>query len=118
MSRLIALIPLALFLAACQPAVDSTAAEDETALVTEPATLGEEPAANADADDSTCNADPVQALVGQTISDALIEQALKDSGAEVSRVLKTNEPATLELNQARLNLITDDNGVIQMLHCG
>jgi len=123
MSRLTALISLALaaILAACQPAHDGATAEDETAretLVTEPAALGEEPAASAVTDAVQCNADPVQALIGQTISDALIGQALKDSGATIPRVLGPDTPATLDLSHARLNFIIDGNQVIQSLHCG
>jgi len=121
MSRLTALIPLVLVLAACQPAHDGATAEDETARATlapEPATLGEEPAASADQDNPQCNAGPVQSLIGQPISDALIEQALKDSGASFPRVLGVNAAATLDLQAARLNIIIDDNNVIQALHCG
>jgi len=117
------LIALALMtpLAACQPAPDGATSEDETAraaIVTEAATLGEEPTANADQDDTVCKADPVQELIGQRISDELIAQALKDSGATTSRILGPDTPATLDLSHARLNFIIDDHNVIQMLHCG
>jgi len=125
MPRLPALLPftLALLVAACQPAPDGATVEDETArasVTTESATLGEEPAAAGvpDLDDAVCNADLVQALVGQRASDEVVAQALKDSGAAVPRVLKPNTPATLDLSHSRLNILTDDNGVIQSLHCG
>jgi len=123
MSRLTALISLvlAITLAACQPADDGTTAEDETAretLVREPAALGEEPAASAVTDAVQCNPDPVQVLIGQTISDGLIEQALEASGATIPRVLGPETPATLDLSHTRLNFIIDDNKVIQSLHCG
>jgi len=121
MSRTAALIPLLLALAACQPVHDGATAEDETARATitvESAILGEEPVASAAGDDALCNAGPVQALVGQSISDALIEQALKDSGSTIPRVLGVNAAATLDLQAARLNIIIDDNNVIQALHCG
>jgi len=125
MPRLPALLPftLALLVAACQPADDGATVEDESArasIVSEPATLGEEPAATGvpDLDDAVCNADLVQEFVGQQLTDALINQALKASGASIPRVLGPNTPATLDLSHSRLNILTDDNGVIQSLHCG
>jgi len=118
MSRIAALIPLVLALAACQPAHDGATETARATLASESATLGEEPVARSDQENAQCNADPVQALVGQPISDALIEQALKDSGASFPRVLGVNAAATLDLQAARLNLIIDDNNVIQALHCG
>jgi len=122
MPRLTALLAPLLLLAACQSAHDGASAEDETAretLTPESATLGEEPATSEiEVDDTLCNADPVQMLIGQPASDEIIAQAIKDSGAQVSRVLEPNEPATLDLNQNRLNIIIDGSTVIQSLHCG
>jgi len=121
MSRIAPLIPLVLALAACQSTDDGATAEDEVAresITLESAVLGEEPAASAAGDDAVCNAGPVQALVGQPISDQVINQALKDSGAGFPRVLGVNAAATLDLQAARLNIIIDDDNVIQALHCG
>jgi len=121
MSRIAPLIPLVLALAACQSAHDGATAEDETARATvasEPATLGEEPAASTEQENALCSADPVQELIGQRASDEVVAQALKDSGATIPRVLGPNTPATLDLSHARLNIIIDDNNVIQSLHCG
>jgi len=114
---------LAGLLAACQSEHDGATAEDETArasVTTDAATLGEESAPQGAfaADEVVCNADPVQGLVGQRASDEIVAQALKDSGASVPRVLKPDTPATLDLSPSRLNILTDDNGVIQSLHCG
>jgi len=65
-----------------------------------------------------CNAEPVQRLVGQEANDAVIAQAVKASGAATHRVLAPNTPATLDLSQYRLNIITDADGIITALHCG
>jgi len=123
MSRFALFSPLLLLaLAACQPAHDGASVEDETSRATpvqETASLGEEPAASGvETDERICNADPVQELIGQHASDEIVAQALKDSGATTPRVLGPNDAATLDLSPSRLNLITDDNGVIQMVHCG
>jgi len=108
-------------LAACQPAQNAANVEDESARETfapEVASFGEEPAASDTGADAQCSADPVQALVGQHLSDELLTQALKDSGASIPRVLGPDTPATLDLSHARLNIIIDGNKVIQALHCG
>jgi len=123
MSRLACLLPLALIpaLAACQSARVGASAEDETArdtITLDDAAMGKAPAASADADTAQCNAAPVQALVGQPLSDGLINRMLKSSGAAFPRVLGVNAAATLDLNPARLNIIIDENNIIQALHCG
>jgi len=124
MSRLLFLLsmPLAFALTACQPAAhDGASAEDETARATlapESATLGEEPATSTEMESASCNADPVQELIGQRADHDVVTQALKDSGAKVSRVLGPADAATLDLSPSRLNIITDANGIIQTLHCG
>jgi len=114
-------IALTLALAACQSTDDSATAENEAARnipTLETAIPGQEPAVSATEDDAVCNAAPVQALVGQPISDTLIDQALKDSGSSIPRVLGVNAAATLDLQAARLNIMIDDDNVIQALHCG
>jgi len=123
MSRFASLLSLALVpvLAACQSARDGASAEDETVrdtITLTSAVMGKEPAVSADTDTAQCNAAPVQALVGQPLSDALIEQMLKRSGAAFPRVLGVNAAATLDLNPVRLNIIIDENNIIQALHCG
>jgi len=65
-----------------------------------------------------CNAEPVQQLIGQKATSAIIAQAIKNSAAATHRVLTPNTPATLDLAQHRLNIITDAEGIIQELHCG
>lgn len=67
---------------------------------------------------ATCNADAVQSLVGQTSTDALVEQARTDSGANSVRVLKPGDAATMDYREDRLNIELDDAGAITALRCG
>jgi len=87
-----------------------------------PASTAEAPPADAtDATDEaprTCNADPVQALIGQEATETVVAQATADSGSASVRVLKPGQPATMDFRQDRLNILTDDAGVIEQLSCG
>ena len=65
-----------------------------------------------------CNADAVQALVGQEATEAVLEQAKTDSGARTVRALKPGEPATMDFRPDRLDVALDEKGVIQSLRCG
>ena len=65
-----------------------------------------------------CNADAVQALVGQEATEAVLEQAKTDSGARTVRALKPGEPATMDFRPDRLDIALDENGVIQSMRCG
>lgn len=66
----------------------------------------------------TCNADPVQALIGQEATDAVVAQATADSSSASVRVLRPGDAATMDFRQDRLNILTDDAGVIEKLSCG
>lgn len=109
-----------LMLAACQPA---TPAADEAAATPAPeaATVGTEPTEAVPAPDeagATCNAEAVQALIGQEATAPVVEQAVKDSGSATSRVLKPGDAATMDFRPDRLDIATDDKGLIQSLRCG
>ena len=65
-----------------------------------------------------CNAAAVRDLVGKQASPALLDQARRDSGAEVARLLRPDDVVTLEYNARRLTLSTDEKGVIRHLGCG
>lgn len=110
----------ALMLAACQPATP-TADEAAATPTQEAATVGTEPSEAVPAPDEAtpaCNADAVQGLVGQDATSATVEQAVKDSGAAISRVLKPGDAATMDFRPDRLDIATDDKGTIQSLRCG
>lgn len=142
---LLALLTLAL--AACQPAADDPAATppaDPAAASTDPAMPPPMDGATADSPDPMlppadgsapdagptpppppgaemaggCNADAVQGLVGQQATDAVVAQATADSGSKSVRVLKPTDAATMDFRQDRLNINTDEAGVIESLRCG
>ena len=66
----------------------------------------------------TCNADPVQSLVGEEASEAVVARATADSGSASVRVLGPGDAATMDFREDRLNILTDDAGVIEQLSCG
>ena len=66
----------------------------------------------------TCDAGPVQSLVGQEANEAVVARATADSGSANVRVLGPNDAATMDFRQDRLNILTDDAGVIERLGCG
>lgn len=76
------------------------------------------PAADAADPAGPCNADAVQSLVGQEATEAVLEQARRDSGSNTVRALKPGQPATMDFRPDRLDIALDDNNVIQSLRCG
>ena len=48
----------------------------------------------------------------------MIEKARVSSGAAMARVLRPNQPTTLEFNHERLNLLVDGTGRITAVRCG
>lgn len=65
-----------------------------------------------------CNAQAAQSFVGKSNTAATVEAARKKSGSYVARVLGENQPATMEYNQERLNLIVNSAGQITAARCG
>lgn len=70
------------------------------------------------AQEMQCNADAAKAAIGQTSSDAVVEQARIAAGAKTTRVLRPNQPTTLDFRHDRLNVRLDDTGVVKSLDCG
>lgn len=66
----------------------------------------------------TCNAAPAQSAIGQQSTGAVIEKARVASGAAMARVLRPNQPTTLEFNHDRLNVVVDAAGRITAVRCG
>ncbi|NUS60230.1 MAG: hypothetical protein HOQ01_04720 [Lysobacter sp.] len=108
-----------LALAACSstPAADSDAASSD-------ATSSAEAPASADASTTpegltvTCNVDPAKAFKGQKATDNLAEQARAAAGAASVRVIRPNQPVTMDYRGDRLNVITDDADMITEVNCG
>lgn len=67
---------------------------------------------------ASCDAKAVQALVGKTVTPTLAEDARREAGASVARVLHPHEPVTMEYNSQRLNIDVDDRQVVKQVNCG
>lgn len=66
----------------------------------------------------TCDSSAVAALVGKNADTALVEQAKRQSGAETARVLRPNDPMTMDYNSRRLNIDVSETGVVKQFTCG
>lgn len=67
---------------------------------------------------TACDDSQAQWAVGKKVTDADVEQARKDSGAQTARTLKPNQPVTMEFNANRLNLDLDETGAVTAIRCG
>lgn len=65
-----------------------------------------------------CDAAAAQWAVGKTNSVQHVEDARRRSGALMARVLRPNQPTTMEFNAERLNLVVDATGRIITATCG
>ncbi|QOQ84714.1 MULTISPECIES: I78 family peptidase inhibitor [Comamonas] len=65
-----------------------------------------------------CHAEPVQIYIGHNTVASTLETIRQKSGSYLLRVLREGQPATMEYNQERLNVITNDAGKITALRCG
>ncbi|WP_181298728.1 I78 family peptidase inhibitor [Pseudomonas sp. Q2-TVG4-2] len=65
-----------------------------------------------------CNASALQKLIGERASPALLDQARRQSGAAVARILRPGDIVTLEYNAQRLTLTTNEALEIQRVNCG
>lgn len=118
-----ALIALLGACAAERDAADAPAMTDQAGSVPAPAqpvddAMSAPPGTDATVPAAICNADLVQNLVGQEATETVSAQATADSGATSVRVLGPNDAATMDYRGDRLNILTDDAGVIQSLSCG
>ena len=108
---------LTLALAACAPTPDEQQqaidqAEQRAQAEAQPA------AAPAPVDAAACDTVQAQWLVGKVPTEAEVEQARSDSGAEVVRTLKPGQVVTMEFNASRLNIDVDDAGTVISVRCG
>ena len=66
-----------------------------------------------------CAAEAAQQWVGQAYAPALLDEALRASGADVARVLRADSMITKEYQAGRLNLVLDASGQrIARAYCG
>ncbi len=108
---------LTLGLAACTPDADEqqqavAQSEVRAQQAAQPAPASP-PSAAAACDDSQA-----QWAIGKQVTDADVEQARKDSGAESARTLKPDQAVTMEFNGNRLNLDVDVAGLVTSIRCG
>ena len=67
---------------------------------------------------ATCNADPVQDLLGQTANQELAASAMVRSGAETLRWIPPNSAVTMDFRPERLNISFDENSIVTDINCG
>ncbi|WP_299327999.1 I78 family peptidase inhibitor [Parasphingopyxis sp.] len=65
-----------------------------------------------------CNAAPAQALIGETVTQALGANAMQVTGAELLRWIPPNSAVTMDYRPNRLNISYDENSVITDINCG
>lgn len=66
----------------------------------------------------SCNTAPAREYLGQTATDAIVQNAQQAAGANSVRVLGPNDAATMDYRGDRLNIMVDGQRVITRLNCG
>lgn len=74
-------------------------------------------AASNEATAPQCNPQVLQALVGKTASQAVIDQAVREAGAKSARVVKPGMAVTMDFREDRLTVNVDANNVIERAGC-
>ena len=98
--------------AACAPAAKDAAGETPAAEQPDAqAPSVEEPAADAPAED-LCNSAQYQSFIGANAA------AITLPADRPHRILGPNDAATMDYSPGRLNIMTDENGVIIEVKCG
>ena len=66
----------------------------------------------------SCNADAARGAIGKAATPEVVEQARRESGAAIARVLKPGQVVTMEYRGDRLNVDVDDGNVVTNVRCG
>ena len=108
------LIPVFLVagLAACATSGTQRASSDA------PAAGGAGAPSSGAASASTCDARPVQDLIGKKYSESVSGDARSRSQSAQVRVLRPGQVMTMEYEPTRLNIILDGGAAISALRCG
>ena len=84
-----------------------------------------QPAASDDADASpapgvtqACNADAARGAIGKAATPEVVEQARREAGAAIARVLRPGQVVTMEYRGDRLNVDVDEGNVVTGVRCG
>lgn len=67
---------------------------------------------------SQCDPEKLTGLTGQTATEAVIQKAVKDSGARHARVLKPGMAMTMDFREDRLSIEVDAQNRIVRANCG
>lgn len=114
-------LPCSLLVAVLATACAPTPDEQQQAIdeAERRAEVAAQPASEpAPVDAAGCDAVQAQWLVGKVPTEAEVEQARSDSGAEVVRVLEPGQVVTMEFNASRLNIDVDEAGAVVSVRCG
>jgi predicted small lipoprotein YifL len=65
-----------------------------------------------------CDATRAQSAVGQTASEDTVGKVVFDTGAHASRVLKPEQPVTMDHREDRVSIHVDAKNVITEVACG
>ena len=115
-AALIATATLLLALSACtKPAPEE---QDEALNESQQAAQAAAAPAEATPPPGACDASQLQGLVGQPYAESMLNQAKEDAGATDVRVLKPNQPVTMEFIGERLNIEIDEKGMVSGVRCG
>lgn len=105
---LLLLVSCALPLAGCSQPPRNTSEEPPQAVV-DPVPIG--------STDTPCRPEAVEGLVGKVADAALVEKAVKDSGAKHARVVKPNMAVTMDFREDRLTIHVDAQNRIERIGC-
>lgn len=67
---------------------------------------------------AVCNPEGLQQFIGLAPMENVVEQIRLESGAMTVRVIRYDQPVTLEYNPERVNIVTDAAGMITSINCG
>ena len=65
-----------------------------------------------------CREEGLEKYVGAQVTDAMIADAMKISGSKAHRVLAPGMVASMDYRTDRLNIMTDENGIVVEFRCG
>jgi hypothetical protein len=106
----------ALPLAACShPAKTAATPADSLTSTAPPAVAG---GGGGGGGGGQCDPEKLTGLTGQTATEAVIQKAVKDSGARNARVLKPGMAMTMDYREDRLSIEVDEQNRIVRAHCG
>ena len=100
---------IAIGLAAC-----TSIGSDSQASATKPAPAPTQAGALAD---DKCNSAKAAQFVGQKLDDALLARVKAAVGHDTIRVIRPNQPVTMDFREDRLNLDLDANDIVTRVHC-